>query len=72
MADVLKMLSDLKYKAVGVDPNTKKMPEGYFVSFRPIGLPIPEEDFKNPWTPTGSNLKQILDSKPKNDSAATT
>lgn len=65
MADVLKVLNDLKYKAVGVDPNTKKMPEGYFVSFRPIGLPVPEEDFKNPYTPTGSDLKQILDSKPK-------
>lgn len=68
----MKVLSDLEYKAVGVDPATKKMPEGYFVSFRPIGLPIPEEDFKNPWTPTGSNLKAILDSKPKTDSAATT
>jgi len=66
MADVMKVLEDLKYKAVGVDPNSKKMPEGLFVSFLPIGLPIPEEDFKNPWTPTGSNLKQILDSKPKN------
>jgi hypothetical protein len=71
MADVMKVLSDLKYKAVGVDPNTKKLPEGYFVSFRPIGLPIPEEDFKNPWTPTGSNLKDILASKPKNGAATT-
>lgn len=70
MADVLKVLDDLKYKAVGVDPTTKKMPEGYFVSYRPIGLPVPEEDFKNPWTPTGSNLKEILDSKPKGDSAS--
>jgi hypothetical protein len=70
MADVLKVLSDLKYKAVGVDPNSQKMPEGYFVSFRPIGLPVPEEDFKNPWTPTGSNLKQILDSKPKTPDSA--
>ena len=69
MADVLKVLEDLKYKAVGVDPNTKKMPEGYFVSFRDIGLPIPKEDFQNPWTPTGSNLKQILDSKPKDEAS---
>lgn len=69
MADVMKVLNDLKYKAVGVDPKTKKMPEGYFVSFRPIGLPVPESDFKNPWTPTGSNLKQILDSKPKTPNA---
>ena len=65
MPDVLKLLKDLEYKAVGVDPESKKMPEGFFVSFRPIGLPIPEEDFKNPWTPTGSNLKEILSSLPK-------
>ncbi|MFZ1852088.1 MAG: hypothetical protein WAU15_07645 [Nitrosomonas sp.] len=65
MTDVLKVLKDLEYKAVGVDPENKKMPEGYFVSFRPIGLPIPEEDFRNPWTPTGSNLKEILSSMPK-------
>lgn len=71
MADVMKVLEDLKYKAVGVDPTTKKMPEGYFVSFRPIGLPVPQEDFQNPWTPTGSNLKQILDSKPKDPSGTT-
>jgi len=69
MADVMKVLEDLKYKAVGVDPNTKKKREGFFVSFRPIGLPIPKEDFKNPWTPTGSNMKEILDSKPKDNSA---
>jgi hypothetical protein len=65
MPDVLKLLKDLQYKAVGVDPESKKMPEGYFVSFRPIGLPIPEADFKNPWTPTGANLKEILASVPK-------
>jgi len=71
MADVMKVLRDLEYKAVGVDPQTQKMPDGYFVSFRPIGLPIPEEDFKNPWTPTGSDLKAILDSKPKNNETNT-
>ncbi|WP_024479438.1 hypothetical protein [Cellulophaga baltica] len=71
MADVMKVLEDLKYKAVGVDPTTKKMPQGYFVSFRPIGLPVPKEDFKNPWTPTGSNLKEILDSKSKGDTPVT-
>ena len=69
MADVLKVLEDLKYKAVGVDPQNKKMPEGYFVSFRPIGLPIHKEDFGNPWTPTGSNLKEIMDSKPKDEAS---
>ncbi|RZN82244.1 MAG: hypothetical protein EVB11_09090 [Winogradskyella sp.] len=68
MSDVMKVLEDLKYKAVGVDPTTNEMPEGYFVSFRPIGLPIPKEDFKNPWTPTGSNLKEILSSKAKHNS----
>ena len=71
MSDVFKLLQDLEYKAVGVDPNTKKMPEGFFVSFRPIGLPIPEEDFKNPWTPTGSSLKDILSSAPKPTATAT-
>lgn len=58
--DVFKILKDLEYKAVGLDPATQKMQEGYFVSFRPIGLPIPEEDFSNPWTPTGGELKKIM------------
>jgi hypothetical protein len=71
MPDVLKLLKDLQYKAVGVDPESKKMPEGYFVSFRPIGLPIPEEDFKNPWSPTGANLKEILSAAPKPGAAST-
>lgn len=71
MADVMKVLEDLKYKSVGVDPETKQMPEGFFVSFRPIGLPIPEADYKNPWTPTGSNLKEIMDSKPKAGTTST-
>lgn len=66
--DVMKVLNDLKYKAVGVDPDTKQMPQGYFVSFRDIGLPIPKDDFHNPWTPTGSNMKEILESKPKKES----
>jgi len=58
--DVLKILKDLEYKSVGVDPQTQKMQEGYFVSFRNIGLPIPEEDFSNPWTPLGGEMKKIL------------
>jgi hypothetical protein len=58
--DVMKIFKDLEAKAVGVDPTTKKMPEGYFISFRPIGLPIPEEDFANPWTPMGAEMKKIL------------
>jgi hypothetical protein len=55
MADVFKMLKDLELKAVGLDPQTNKMQEGYFVSFRPIGLPIHKEDFANPYTPLGGN-----------------
>jgi len=63
--DVFKILKDLEYKAVGVDPQTQKMQAGYFVSFRNIGLPIPEEDFANPWTPMGAEMKKILsDAKP--------
>jgi len=54
--DVYKVLDDLKKRAAGVDPKTNKMPEGYFVSFRPIGLPIAPEDFENPWSPFGSEL----------------
>src|SRR4051812_18562387 len=58
--DVFKILKDLEYKSVGLNPQTQKMQEGYFVSFRNIGLPIPEEDFSNPFTPMGAELKQIL------------
>jgi hypothetical protein len=54
--DVYKVLDDLKKRAAGVDPKTNKMPEGYFVSFRPIGLPIAPEDYQNPWSPFGSEL----------------
>ncbi|MVM40312.1 hypothetical protein GO730_26115 [Spirosoma sp. HMF3257] len=64
MADVIKILKDLEYKAVGVDPITNEMPTGYFVSFRNVGLPIIKDDFDNPWTPLGANLAQINSSKP--------
>jgi hypothetical protein len=56
MPDVFKILKDLELKAVGLDPQTNKMQEGYFVSFRPIGLPIHKEDFANPYTPLGGNM----------------
>ncbi|MBA4166346.1 MAG: hypothetical protein H0X41_02155, partial [Chitinophagaceae bacterium] len=56
MGDVFKMLKDLELKAVGLDPKTNKMQEGYFVSFRPIGLPIHKEDYANPYSPLGGNL----------------
>lgn len=60
--DVNKLLQDLKNKAAGVDPSTNKMPEGYFVSFRPIGLPIDPADYQNPWSPTGSELNKATTS----------
>src|SRR5664279_2457731 len=70
--DVFKVLKDLELKAVGLDPNSKKMNEGYFTSFRSIGLPIHMEDYKHPWSPSGgnlaSNINKILDKDvPKSD-----
>src|SRR5690349_16885331 len=58
--DVYKILKDLEYKAIGLNPSTQKMQEGYFCSFRDLALPIPEEDFANPWTPMGAELKKIM------------
>jgi hypothetical protein len=55
--DVFKILKDLEMKAVGVDPNNQKMQEGYFISFRTIGLPIDAQDFEDPYSPTGGNTK---------------
>lgn len=51
--DVYKILEDLQLRAVGVDPDSKKMPEGYFVSFRKIGLPVSKDDFEKPYSPFG-------------------
>jgi len=72
--DVFKILKDLELKAVGLDPQTNKMQEGYFAAFRPIGLPITLEDYDNPWEPSGGNLdhptKQLPPTDPK--SAPTT
>jgi hypothetical protein len=61
MPDVFKILKDLELKAVGLDPTTNKMQEGYFISFRSIGLPIHKEDFERPWSPLCGNLPQNLD-----------
>lgn len=58
--DVMKILKDLELKAVGLDEQTKKQQEGYFVSFRSIGLPVRKEDYANPWSPLGSNLQKDL------------
>lgn len=62
--DVFKILKDLELKTVGLDPKTNKMQEGYFVSFRTVGLPIHGDDFANPWTPLGGNLEKDI---PKSD-----
>jgi hypothetical protein len=56
MPDVFKILKDLELKAVGLDENTNKMQEGYFVAFRNVGLPIRKADFDNPWDPSGANV----------------
>lgn len=69
--DVFKIMEDLKWKAVGVDPSTGQTPNNQFVSFLPIGLPIPEEDFKNPWTPTQSNLTEAVKSARENKAGTT-
>src|SRR6476469_10025953 len=58
--DVFKMLKDIELKAVGLDEETKKMQEGYFISFRNIGLPIHKEDYENPWSPLGANLEKNI------------
>jgi len=62
--DVFKMLKDLELKAVGLDEQSKKMQEGYFVAFRSIGLPIHKADYENPWSPVGGNLEKDI---PKTD-----
>lgn len=62
--DVFKILKDLELKSVGLDPQTNKMQEGYFVAFRPVGLPIHKDDFANPWSPLGANLEKDI---PKTD-----
>jgi hypothetical protein len=60
MPDVFKILKDLELKAVGLDPQTNKMQEGYFVAFRSVGLPIHSDDFSNPWSPLGVNLAKDI------------
>jgi len=60
MPDVFKILKDLELKSVGLDPQTNKMQEGYFVSFRTVGLPIHKEDFANPFSPLGVNLEKDI------------
>lgn len=65
--DVYKILKDLELRAVGLDPDSKKMQEGYFVAFRTIGLPIHKDDFSNPYSPGGGNLDKDLPKTPAAD-----
>lgn len=67
MPDVFKLLKDLELKSVGLDPQTNKMQEGYFVSFRTIGLPIHKEDYANPFSPLGVNLAKDIPAKDPKD-----
>ena len=67
MPDVNKILKDLELRAVGLDPESNKMQEGYFSSFRTIGLPIHKDDFDNPWSPLGSNLAKDIPVPPPAD-----
>lgn len=69
--DVFKILKDLEMKCVGLDPQTNAMQEGYFVSFRSVGLPIHKDDFANPWSPLGANLaKDIPQTEPTDPAGA--
>lgn len=67
--DVFKILKDLELKAVGLDPATNKMQEGYYVAFRSVGLPIHKEDFANPFSPLGANLEKNIPQTPPADPA---
>ena len=60
MPDVFKIFKDLELKAVGLDPNSNKMQEGYFAAFRSIGLPIHKEDYAHPYSPLGGNLAKDI------------
>ncbi|MEV6487110.1 hypothetical protein AB0M20_00525, partial [Actinoplanes sp. NPDC051633] len=69
MPDVFKLLRDLHFKAVGIDPKTNAMPTGYFVSFREIGLPIRPDDYRNPYSPVGIKLDKPVPEQPPADPA---
>jgi hypothetical protein len=66
MPDVFKILKDLELRMVGLDPQSNKMQEGYFVSYRTVGLPIHKDDFDNPYSPLGANLEKDI---PKTDAS---
>jgi hypothetical protein len=67
MPDAFKILRDLEMKAVGVDPQSQAMQEGYFVAFRNIGLPIRTGDYENPFSPVGVNLNKPRPETPAAD-----
>ena len=70
MPDAFKILRDIEMKAVGVDPQTQAMQEGYFVAFRNVGLPIRTEDYENPFSPVGVNLNKPQPATPASDPSA--
>ncbi|MGH8591521.1 MAG: hypothetical protein ACREXX_20050 [Gammaproteobacteria bacterium] len=62
--DGFQIFRDLELKAVGLDPETNKMQEGYFMSVRGVGLPIHKEDYANLYSRLDGNLKKAI---PKTD-----
>ena len=65
--DVFKILKDLEMKIVGLGPKTNKMQEGFFCSFRTVGLPITKDDYENPFDPLGGNLEKDIPKTPPAD-----
>jgi len=59
--DVFKILKDLEAKIVGLDPAKDKVQDGYFVSFRTVGLPVHQDDFENPLDPFGGDMEAAFD-----------
>ncbi|QBR91822.1 hypothetical protein [Nocardioides euryhalodurans] len=53
MSDIQKLLRDLKARAAGLDPESGKPTEGFYISFRPVALPIRPDDYANPYSPFG-------------------
>ncbi len=45
--DLQRILRDLEAKAIGLKPNSDELQEGFFVSFRKIGLPIREHEYQD-------------------------
>ncbi|MCB0376121.1 MAG: hypothetical protein KDD04_09410, partial [Sinomicrobium sp.] len=45
--DIQRVLQDLEARVVGLKPDSDELREGLFVSFRKIGLPVREQEYKN-------------------------